>query len=563
MNLSHDVAAKHESQEVDSIAIRCIWTLVWFAIVSVGTNARESWGSWSGISLAGPLIILIGLVGMVAVWTIPPSRQARFELVAFFAALGTVLAVNGPVLATSRFFNTDSAAFNQLATQLLLKGRNPYFARFRPSMLQLKPVAEFWTYTLSGGHVSQVSYPAGSFVIQAPVQLLGIHHLTTDWLDLFAWLGAAILLYVVSPRNIKWLAPLLVLASLFTFQFTHGGTDALFVPFLMIAVLRWDDFVWRRGPRNIQWLGPVALGIACSIKQGPWLCVPFLIIGIAMEAHRHEVPVARTVLRYAALVALPFTLVNLPFFIWSPSAWIRGSFLPLTQPLVPDGQGLVSIATHGLARVVYPRDLEFIGALLMLALLSSFVLWYPQMKRTWLLAVPIVLFVFSRSLSTYLVDFVPAAFVAILTTSQVDGPRGVTRMRVLRVGVVVPLTLAIVGATFAFTSPPLSIQVVHYQSTNHGQFLGPLTLTISNNTDHTIKPHIMVVIGARHPAGFWTPLTPRKAQIPAHASVMITYLPPAFLSAPRRNENWLVEATSMAPEALTTSPTLSWRPDAY
>ena len=540
-----------------SVLTRSVWTFVWFAIVSVGTNAWWSWSRWSGFAVVGPLITLVGLVGMVAVWTVPFSRHRLFEHVSFVASLLAVALTNGPSIATSRFFTTDSAAFNQLATQLLVKGHNPYAATFRPVMLQLSHAADFWTYTLNGGHVDRVSYPAGSFVIQAPFHLLGLHHLGADWIDLLAWLMAAVILYVVSPWYAKWLSPLLLLASLFTFTFVHGGTDALFVPFIMVAALRWDDFVVHLGPRWSRWLGPVALGVACSIKQTPWFTVPFFVIAIALEARHHEVPVAKTVLRYVGLAALPFAAINLPFFIWSPTQWLRGAFLPLTQPLVPDGQGLVSLATHGLVRVVHPFDLEVTGALLLVALLVAFVEWYPDLKRTWLFALPIVLFVPSRSLSSYLVDFIPAAFVAVLTTTRVPEVwAGQGRPVARRVAVAIPASLAVVTAVLAFSGPPLTIRVDHYGATGHNQFMAPMELTLTNNTASPIQPHVMVVVGSGHPVGFWTTSSPLV--VPGHASVTATFTPPRFLLAPEHYENWLVEALTSSPAALTTTPAFTW-----
>ncbi len=546
-------------QERASQLTRSIWTFVWFAIVSVGTNAWWSWGSWSGFSVVGPCITLFGLVGMIAVWTVSPAHQRTLEHVSFLGSLAAVALTNGPVLATTKFFYTDSAAFNQLATQLLVKGHNPYAATFRGSMLQLRHPADFWTYTLGGGHVDKVSYPAGSFVIQAPFQLLGLHHLGTDWLDLFAWLVAAVILYVVSPWYAKWLSPLLLLTSLFTFTLVHGGTDALFVPFVMLAAMRWDDFVVRLGPSWSRWLGPVALGVACSIKQTPWFTVPFFVVGIALESRHHDVPVARTVLRYVGLVALPFAAINLPFVIWSPTKWLHGAFLPLTQPLVPDGQGLVSLATHGLVRVVHPLLLQLTGALLMVALLIGFVAWYPRLKRTWLFAIPLVLFVPGRSLSSYLVDFVPAAFVAVLTTAPVpDAWTANARAKFRRVLVLVPAALAVGCAVLAFVGPPLSMRVDHYGTTNDGQFMGPMELTLTNNTSSPIEPHIMVVIGSGHPVGFWTPATSKGIILGAHSTVTSTFLPPKYLLAPQQYENWLVEALTSSPAALTTTPAISW-----
>ena len=40
--------------------------------------------------------------------------------------------------------------------------------------------------------------------------------------------------------TLRWVAPLLLAAGVFTGAFANGGTDALFVPFLILAVWRWD-----------------------------------------------------------------------------------------------------------------------------------------------------------------------------------------------------------------------------------------------------------------------------------------------------------------------------------
>lgn len=539
---------------------RSIWTFVWFAILAVGTNSWGSWSSWSGFAVIGPVIALMGVVGMVFVWTIPDSRYRGFEHASFGASIATVLLANGPLLAANHYFSTDSAAFNQRALQLLVRGQDPYTATFHASQLLLKHAANLWTYTMNGAHIDKLSYPAGSLVLQAPFLLLGLRHLTTDWVDLFAWLAAAAILYVVSPKNEKWLAPLLVLASMFTFLFAHGDTDAMFVPFMMLAALRWDDFITSRGPSWTRWLGPVSLGVACSIKQTPWFTVPFFLVGIAIEANRQGVPVARTLTRYVGLVSAPIVAINLPFLIWSPGSWLHGAFLPLTQPLVPDGQGLVSLATHGVARVVHPMDLQWAAALLLAALLASYVIWYPTMKRVWLFALPLILFVPSRSLSTYLVDFIPAAFVIVLTTTRVTGASVLESRPLLRRSIVaVPAACAVVAATLAFISPPLGVKLDDYSSVADGQFFGPLTVTLHNNTDRPVSPHLMVVVGTDHPDGFWRPETTSGAlTLAAHATITATFKPPVGTSAPTRDENWLVEVLTASPSALMTTPAYKW-----
>ena len=539
---------------------RLLWTFVWFSIVAVGTNAYGSWGVWPGFNVVGPLITLLGLLGMGAVWLVPDRHHVALENVSFASAVLAVLLTEGPVLAASGFFSTDAAAFNQRATELLVSGKNPYAATFRASHLLLDHANDFWTYTLTGGHVDKVSYPAGSFLLQAPLQILGLRHLGTNWLDLFAWIIAAVILYRVSPPYAKWLSPLLLLASMFTYMFAFGGTDALFVPFLMLAAFRWDDFVVPHGPRWSRWVGPLSLAIACSIKQTPWFTVPFFIVGIMIEARHANAALVRTVVRYCSIVAGVFLVINAPFILWSPGAWLHGVVLPMTQPLVPDGQGLVSLVTHGFVHVVHPLYLQIAGMLAMLALIVAFYFWYPLLKRSWMFAIPLILFLPSRSLSSYLVDFVPAAFVMALSTHRVlEGwvAHRTTMLRRWAVGA--PVALSILAAVLAFSAPPMGLRIDHYGSSPDNQYMSDMTITLTNRTNAAITPHVMVLIGSAHPVGFWKPSGGTdQMSIRAHSRATFTLEPPRFMGAPKYHQSWLVEVLTNSPAALTTSHVMRW-----
>lgn len=543
-----------------SVLSRSLWTFVWFAILAVGTNSFGSWASWTGFNVIGPLLTLVGVAGIVAVWTVPPRHQVAFERTSLFAAIGTVLAANGPVIAASRYFNTDAAAFNQRATELLIHGINPYGAILTRTHLLLNHANDFWTYTMNGGHIDRVSYPAGSFLLQVPLQLLGLHHLGTDWLDLMAWIVGGVILFVISPAYAKWVAPLLILATELTYMAAHGGTDALFVPFMMLAALRWDSFVTKVGPKWTRWLGPVALGVACSIKQTPWFALPFFIVGIAMEANHHDAPVFRTTIRYVGLVALPFFVLNVPFFIWSPSAWFHGVLLPITQPLVPDGQGLVSTVMHGLFHSVHPMYLQLAALLALASLLAAFISWYPLFKRVWMFAVPIVLFLPSRSLSSYLVDFIPAAFVMVLTTERVPEREveGV-RKNLKRTFVFVPASLVVVCCVLGLSNPALTIKVDHVGSSHFNRYIDQMTLTLTNNTNATVTPHVMVVVGGDHPAGFWSPADGSTLSIPAESTRSVVMGPPLYMGPPKYQESWLVEAFTTSPSSMSTTSAYVWR----
>ena len=146
--------------------------------------------------------------------------------------------------------------------------------------------------------------------------------------------------------------------------------------------------------------------------------VPMLVTGIFLEARRRGSAPFRLSVRYLLTVFAVFAGVNLPFLAWHPGAWLHGTVIPLTGGLVADGQGLVTLATHGLTGGVDLKMLTLAGALAMVGVVASLVAWYPQLKRIWPLLLTIPFFFSPRSLSSYLVDLIPVALVAALS---VDG----------------------------------------------------------------------------------------------------------------------------------------------
>ncbi|HEX4163746.1 MAG TPA: hypothetical protein VHZ05_14700, partial [Acidimicrobiales bacterium] len=324
------------------------WTLVWFAVLTTGLGFWSSWTSWPGAAAFAPLFVLVGLLGIIACWLVADPRARALQ----WAGLGAaVLAVGVPqavAIHVRRYFTTDSAAFNQFAARALLHGKNPYTTSMDGAAYLLNPPSHYWTYMADGSHVARFSYPAASFLLEIPARALGFHHELADWTDLVAWLATGLLLFLLLPATLRWLATLVLLAEAFVGTFSAGGTDALFIPFLVIAVWRWDRFGTGRAAGVANWIGPVALGLACAVKQTPWFCVPLLVIGLGIEARRRGEPVWRVPARYLAVAVGVFAACNLPFVIWGPRAWVDGVLLPFSKPLVADGQGLVTLAIHGL-----------------------------------------------------------------------------------------------------------------------------------------------------------------------------------------------------------------------
>jgi hypothetical protein len=552
---------------------QCAWTLAWAAVL---VSALNFWGSWSAgawAAVASPVLVLVALVGAVVVWTARRPVGRAVQAAGLGAALVTAALAQGTDIHLRHWYATDSAAFNQVATRLLLHGHDPYAASMAPAGRLLHPVAAYWTYQTNGGHVLRVSYPAGSFLLQAPFMALGLTHLATDWVDLGAWLVTAVLVFCMLPGFLRWLAPLLVMTGAFLGPFANGGTDALFVPFLVVAVWRWDRFPGRATPWLPAWAGPVALGIACSVKQTPWFCVPFLVVGVACEARRTGTGALRTAARYLGLVAGTFLVVDLPFLVWSPAAWLHGAFLPVVEPLVPDGQGLVSLALHGVTGGVVTVWVTAAAALALGAMVAAFALWEGRLKRVWLFLVPLILFLPDRSLANYLSDFVPAALVAALSVRAVGAGEptvaGVGRtanrpawLAPLAVGL--PAVVSAALLVVAFTSAPLTVTVDGVTATgvatvDGGLSWGHVLVTVHNTSSSVLSPHFMVSSGGGHPDGFWSARAVQGIDpVAPGASTRFVLRPTTDSPAPPTGQWWIVEAYSSLPDALSTSSLQRW-----
>lgn len=552
-------SADTRSGERLTLLERSVWSLVWLGVLVGGVNLWGSWSSWPVVDALAPTMVAVSLVGFAICWCAPSPRSWIHEGLAMLSALVVVAVPQITNIHTRIYYATDSAALDHVAARVLADGHNPYATSLASvAALFLKTPAYFWTYTLTGGHVGSVSYPAGSFLVYAPAFALGFHHEVVDWMDLYLWLASALLVFFLVPRFLRWIAVLLTLSGIFAGLFSGGGTDAAFLPFVILAVWRWDRFDRPTGAGVARWLGPVALGLACAIKQTPWFLVPFLVVGIWIETRRDGRSPMPVVVRYVAIVIGVFTAVNLPFIIWGANQWWHGTLLPLSQPLVADGQGLVSLALHGLTGGANLSLLMDASALALLALLVAFVAWFGPLKRIWLLLLPMTFFFSPRSFTGYLIDFFPAAVVALLTVEAARAPATDRRWWLFR-----PSQLALGGlaaatgivAALALTNAPLTLA---YRSSVIGpsqQHVFSVTVTATNDTNATLTPHFMVDVGAAHPTGFWTAAHGRSVVIGPHQSVTVTLFPPAGTGTylPPWATDYVVDAYTSSPRALSTT----------
>jgi uncharacterized membrane protein len=564
-----DVPSAQPGDEADGAQSpeRWAWTLVWLGVLTGGVDL---WGFWWSSPLAvvlAALMVLGGMAGMVACWVAGSPRSPALQRAALAAVLVATALPQAIIIHTRVFYTTDAAAFDDVSARALLRGLNPYTTSMAPAARLLSSPAHYWTYTVDGGHVLRSSYPAGSFLVDVPAMALGLQHHVVDWMDLAAWIVTGVLLFALLPVGLRWLGALVTLTPIFVGMFANGGTDAAFLPFLVLAVWRWDRFGLGRQAGVARWIGPVALGLACAVKQLPWFCVPVLALGLAVEARRRRARAAPLVARYLAVVGGVFAAVNLPFVVWAPGPWLHGTLTPFVDPLVADGQGLVTLATHGVTGGVDLTMLTVAGALAYVAVVAAFGVWYGALKRIWPLVLPVAFFFSARSLSSYLVDLFPVAVVAVVTVAAAPRPPsprqparptpwGRLRARPALVALV-PAVGVVVASVLALSSAPLQLAVRSVRSA-HGRALSAVTITVRNRSGTALVPHFLVNAGD-NPDGFWHPAGTRTVVLGPHASSTLTLYPPVRATAPQPGARWLVEAYTASPRTLSTSPLVLWQ----
>jgi uncharacterized membrane protein len=539
-----------------SLAARVGWTLV---AVIIGLTAIQAWvGSDTvpGANLVSVLLILGSLLATWRIWT-------RTDGLAWWEELGLLV---GPMIVISFFaaqvwiaqpsYGTDAVAFNQYAGSLVLRGLNPYTHSMAPALTQFRVPANFYTYRLDGTAVTSLSYPAGSFLFYLPLLALGIHVQAANIVDLIFWFACGLVLWRMLPRETRWAAGLVMSAIVYLSFVIGGETSSIYLPFVLLAVWRWDRYGKVAERSAARWIGPLAFGIAASVKQTPWFLAPFLLIGVYQETRRDGRNPFPVVARYVGVAVGSFLAINLPFIIANAGAWARGSLVPLLSPTIPDGNGLINLTIferHGGGHL----ELFTVAALSFILLtLLAFGFRYEALKRAWVPMVALAFFIPTRSFGTYLFMLVPAALVAGMSVRPAAlGSRGGRLGLWPKVALGTAAAVAIGAAVWALTAPaPLSIKIIGTRSTGQLQSLDEIDVQVTNHTGATQRPHF-TVNNAEHTTTFWYSLGDDggDAVLAPHATEVFHLHAPNTASMPGIESPLFVEAFTLSPATMSTS----------
>jgi hypothetical protein len=480
-------------------------------------------------------------------------------------------------------YGTDEIAFDQYAAQLLIHGMNPYVHSMGPSFSMFHVSPNGYTFRLDGQPVTSLSYPALSFLLYSPALLLGWSTQMAVVLNVFAWALGMLLAFALLPREFRPIALVLGSLSIYVGYAVGGVTDALFVPLLIGAVYKWDQFPVLRGWRA--WRSPVLLGLAMAIKQTPWLLLPFLAVGIWLEVRKSDTSVNswRVSLRFAAIALGAFLLPNLPFIALSPHAWLSGVLTPIASHSVPAGQGLVGLSLFlglgggSLSAYTAALAVAFVG------LLVVFVATYPKLKFAVIVFPAVVLFFSARSFGSYLVTLMPIVVVGALTqnrqsiaTAEVSEESVVQSDQLGHVGpyrywrqlLAASLLVSAVSIGVIFLeSAPLGLRVTSVETTGQLATVVQVGVVVTNHASQAVTPHFSVESSGTISA-FW--LRGRgPASLGAGKSARYTLLSPNYFAQPSISSAFQVVAFTATPGTVSRSasfqPTLlhlSLTPDA-
>jgi uncharacterized membrane protein len=345
-----------------------------------------------------------------------PRRWQRLLLIALLGVsivgiaefgIATVMCVLPPV------FSNDGTSLDTNAAMLLLQGRNPYTDSNMLDIARQFPIQPNWTTPLREGQFanrltyptmaefqsvldtdlksgiavefeSKVSYPALSFLTLLPFALFKDYNVLPFYFGSYLLL-IAIAYRVTRPALRSWIL-LFGLANIPMWSSTTGGNLDIFCTLLVVLA-------WMK--REQSWRSSILFGLAMATKQTSWFLVPFYAIMVFRQYGFKEAVYRLTVAGGLCL------LINLPFILWNPQAWLAGILAPVADPMFPLGVGLINLSnTHLIPYLpdwVY-TSLEGGAMLLMLA-------WYWRICRACpeaaLLLAIIPLFFAWRSLPSY------------------------------------------------------------------------------------------------------------------------------------------------------------------
>jgi len=301
-------------------------------------------------------------------------------------------------------YRTDALAFTHYAANLFVeKGLNPYPLDLQDALQKFKVDPLYITLTPLGDISTNLAYPSLHFLIFVPFVAIGLTDMR--WVLFLFEIATVATLYSKTPQELRpiVLLPIFISADL-AIDFNAGSvTDFLWVL----------PMVWTALSMNDPFRSGIFYGIACAVKQVPWIVAPFSLIWMFNLKDGSLIVKMSNVLKFAGATVISFALPNLLFIGKDPAAWLSGVLTPASGQLVVLSQGLSMLTQAGIAPLP-PMFYLATTITLLLTLVANYFVYFDKLKHSiWLL--PAVTMWFShRALQNYFMYWIPVMIAEVL-----------------------------------------------------------------------------------------------------------------------------------------------------
>jgi uncharacterized membrane protein len=301
-------------------------------------------------------------------------------------------------------YQTDALAFVHYSAILLSKGINPYPQNLQSALTMFSVSPEFITLTPTGNLVTTLNYPALQVIAFLPAAWAGLKDARII-VYLFE-LATLVVIYIWSPKELRPLALIPLFAgSDLAINFSAGSIADFIWLLPMVLMVVWMDYPLVAG---------VMFGLACAVKQTPWLLAPFLVVWylrsnpkLGPKAH-----LTRVGLFVSASLAA-FLIPNLWFMKQDFGAWYSGVFTPAFGNLVVLSQGL-SLITLANGVPLPPAFYLTVVAIVAVTILVEYYLFFEKLAYA-LWAFPAIILWFSyRGLQNYFIFWTPLLVMSVV-----------------------------------------------------------------------------------------------------------------------------------------------------
>ncbi len=323
-----------------------------------------------------------------------PPRVLRWAILA--AYLGHSAGQAFIALETPSPLYVDGSLYTDLAGELLRRGENPYTWDYGGAAGVYRKSLALGTARLDGSIGGAYPYPALGVLLAASLQAVGLPASFT--LALVAHAAGLVLLFLTARPALQ---PLILLPLVVGLEFAPmaltGLLDSVWASLLVGCVAAW------RWPRT----RAVVFGLAASTKETPWLLVPFLLIRIWKEEG------GRAARAFAGMTVATFAVINGPFLVWGPYAWLEGMFSAVRDPHGVYSHGALASLTHFGPLLLVRLDYATIALAALAVLVVCYWACYARLRDAcWVLPAPIYWLTY-RPLATYWVFWLLPALAVI------------------------------------------------------------------------------------------------------------------------------------------------------